>query len=509
MTKEANDVRGVRHEALASYASFLTFLTASGQTGRQASAVELPFLRSVPGLERLLLSLGAVAPATPGASDEEWNPLSQRPHAPLPPAVGDELGGEITALKEAVDAFTTLAHEAMHVALWEPYFVGRWRPRGKRHFREFSLMAEGYCFFFGDIVVSGAVRVRLPDGEFALERETPSNARFSPVRAFQSLGIENVDAIRDIYLEGFSGRPTALWRPRGESNFAASTAAHVYNFYAGSLGYLDELYDALAAFGGLSEFYRRFCAIPGLPTFIDGIDAPADDLRAYFVAFSKAGLKNLEKAPVESIRWRRMLQTRAYFALQVRWLLSEGLVVGRSLTPLRRRRLAEQVELYLKGLRSLLLALARDNGASPLPALAELDASYETGVRTPLVAHDVWAGHRWLIAPRRAGGAVSAFDSATSPVDLLRTVAFIVDELTRAMKASNTLELRAEILASIERIAAIGVAGGSGDAKAFRAAARRMRAALASSAVLPLWSLPLAHFEPIANRHRELCFSYQ
>jgi len=217
-------------EALGTYRGVLDFLAMSGRSRppRPSAPAELPFLQNVPGLKNLFLSMSGVAPAVPDTSEEEWNPISQRPHSAIPPVILDGLGSEIIALKTAVDEFTILSHEMMHVALWEPFFAGLWRPHNRQTFRQFSLMAEGFCYFFSDIVVSGAIRVRLPDGEFALERQTPSNVRFHPVRAFQSLGIVDHHEILDIYLEGFRGQPSRLWQPRGKSHFAASLACLLY-----------------------------------------------------------------------------------------------------------------------------------------------------------------------------------------------------------------------------------------------------------------------------------------
>ncbi len=476
--------------SLEAYAELLRVLQAREGRGK----VELPFVGKVRGVEALFGSLSAVAPAVPGARDEEWNPVSQRTHTPLPPPVGDELGGEITALKEAVDAFTTLSHEMMHVALWEPFFTGAWKPRGPKGFREFSLMAEGYCFFFSDIVVSGAVRVRLPDGEFALERQTPSNARFHPIRAFHGLGMTRTDEILDIYLAGFSGERTALWQPRGGDRYAAAMAAQVYDFYAGSQRYLAEAYGAIAAFGGMSEFHRRFCRVEGLPSFAEDL-AVGSDLKAYFRRFHQVGLERLAAASAEDIarlRWRRTLQMRAYYALQVRWLLREGLVFRAP-----PRDVLPEVEAYLSGLRGLLLKFAPEKG------LADLDADYDARVRAAFSARGSWVGERWLIAPRRAGGKVSVLEGAGADgkgregkIKRLSVVAFLVDELTKRMKESRTVEARELVLAQLRRVAGATTS-------------EKLRTELRRPELLELWSVPMTAFDPAGNTYRELCFSYQ
>lgn len=517
-------------EALESYAAVLEFLGDGGRPTRPhaetvSSDPALLFMEQCTGLSQLYESMCAVAPAVPGASDEEWNPLSQRPHAPLPPVIpGDELGSELTSLKEAVDAFTTLSHEMMHVALWEPFFSGRWKPQNRGIFVEFSLLAEGFCFFFTDILVSGTVRVRLPDGEFALERQSPSNARFHPVRAFQALGIDDPSRILDIYLEGFRGQKTALWQPRGTSDVAASLAAQAYHFYSGSLGYLSELYRGLSAFGGISEFYRRFCLIPGLPSiqgeFIS-INTLRGDFKPYFEGFYNSGMQSwgaMTAYEVQRVRWRRRLQMRAYYGLQVRWLLQENHLAAAMVLPKERRRLLAAMEVYLDGLRALLLTLASRIDWFPDAELTKLDTEYDRQVRTFLIDRNVWVGHRWLIAPRRAGGCISlkAFGvQGSKPVSkgaiigLVETVGFLVDELNQRLGGCKKKSDKIEILAQIQRLAALGAAVGSGSQNKLRQTFRSLVEELAQPHLLEIWSLPLGAFSPVDNRFRELVFSYQ
>ena len=431
----------------------------------------------------------------------------------------DEFGGEITALKIAIDEFTILSHEMMHVALWEPFFSGYWRPRSRRSFREFSLMAEGFCYFFSDIIVSGAVRVRLPDGEFALDRQTPSNARFHPVRAFQALGIQNQQEILDIYIEGFSGQRTRLWQPRGTSDFASSLAAQAYNFYAGSQRYLDEMHGALTAFGGFAEFYRRFCAIPGLPTFLteDRAKTVSIDLKAYFSGFFRSVLPDLAALTathVLTVRQRRMVQMRAYYALQVRWLLTENLVVASALSTAIRSKIIAELTTYLDGLEALLRQLASKNIDLVTTSLTKLDRRYDRQVRAKFLAHDAWSGQRWLIAPRRAGGIIGL--SAPYPGNdraakrqVSQTVAFLVEELTARMVECKAVPARSDLLQQIKRLAELGAAGGTGSAGQTQATFRKLRMELVKSRLLPIWSVPMASFDPVQNRYRELVFSYQ
>ena len=490
----------------------------TGQAQRSPSLGKIPFLESVPGLKALFLSMSAVAPAVPDTSSEEWNPLSQRPHSALPPSLSDELGAEITALKTAVDEFTILSHEMMHIALWEPFFAGYWRPRSRLAFRTFSLMAEGYCYFFSDIVVSGAVRVLLPDGEFAHDRQTPSNARFHPVRAFLALGIENHETILDTYLEGFRGQSTRLWQPRGTSDFAASLAAQAYAFYVGSQPLLDDMYGALAELGVLKDYYERFCAIPGLPTFLppsDGVEIlDLEDPKSYFVNFYRKffpHLASMSETQIHYLKWRRMVQMRAYYASQVRWLLSRGSVVAKGMTASSQRQALQDIESYLDGLEGLVKGLAHKRDKSFLTTLSGLDRRYSKNVRAKFLAHNVWCGHRWLIAPRRAGGLISLNEplpvkNEAAMKKLSHVVTYLVEELTAQLSDCKTVAERAEIF---KRLGAVAAIGEKGDGVRTRPSMERLRSELRKPYALSIWSLPLASFDPVKNHYRELLFSYQ
>ena len=521
MTSESDATSGLA--ALSSYARILDFMTEGGksQSSRSESQLDLPFIGNASGLRNLLLSMSAVAPATPDTSDEEWNPLSQRPHALLPASYIDELGSEITALKTAVDEFTILSHELMHVALWEPFFAGYWRPHGRKSFQTFSLMSEGFCYFFSDIVVSGAIRVRLPDGEFALDRQTASNARFHPVRAFKAAGISSHQDILDIYLDGFSGKPTRLWQPRGANDFGAALAAQAYDFYKGTLGYLSDMHTALGAFGGISEFYQRYCAIAGLPSFLEQSDAPPvepEKFKSYFTNFFQNALNQLDRltqTQVTSIRWRRMLQMRAYYALQLRWLMSEGHVTAQKpMAKTKHAQIADELIRYLEGLEDLLHQLALQPDSSPTKRLATLDARYSSRVRAEFLRLEAWVGRRWLIAPNRAGGSINIKQPNSSTEvkarkHVTQTAAFLVEELSAQLAHCRSAQTTTNLLAQIKSISEIGAKAGSAHAGQLRQAERSLKRELGKQHLLNLWSLPLASFDPVRNQYRELVFSYQ
>ena len=68
---------------------------------------------------------------------------------------------------------------------------------------------------------------------------------------------------------------------------------------------------------------------------------------------------------------------------------------------------------------------------------------------------------------------------------------------------------RSELFLQINRLTELGAAGGTGSAAQTKATLRKLRVELTKGYLLPIWSLPLASFDPVNNRYRELVFSYQ
>lgn len=528
---------GLGHSGLRAYAQFLAHLAAQGRSHARVGRRLPPrpeFVDKMPGLIQLLSSMTSVAPAFPDASDEEWNPLSQRPHAPLTPSVTiDELGHDILALKEAIDAFTTLAHEVMHIALWEPFFVGAWHPGTSDTFIKFSLKAEAFCFFYSDIIISRAIRVRFPDGELALTRQTPSNTLFHPVRAFDAAGISDTEQILKIYLDSFSGKRSQLAKTSATDPYAGRLKKQISEFYSGSLPLLDQLYTALNAFGLWDAYYKKFCAIPNLPTiFVDLGETPKkSDLNRYFIkvwqdAFSQ--LQHLDNQLLEQVRCRRMVQTRAYFAMQVRWLIEHELLVGRGISKPLRRTCLQSLDSYLDDLAKLLVATKQKIDQGFRKKLARLDHQYEAVVRSELIAANLWVGQRWMIAPQRAGGQIQV--SKARPLNttkmrheshptqeltrqrqiaLFEIMTYAITELTANMQKTKTIANRSLYLSQIGRLSRLGAICQSYEYADLDMIERQLRRELSRTPLLALWSLPLASFDPVNNHYRELIFSYQ
>ncbi len=502
---------------LTSYREFLDFLTDKGRANSQSlnGRYPLPLLQEVQGLQALFATLSAVAPAPPDTSTEEWNPLSQRPHAPLLQSLGDELGADINALKSTIEQFTILSHEIMHIALWEPFFIGTWNPESQAEFASFSLLAEGYCHYFADIEVSRSIRVRLPDGEFALERQTPSNALFHPYRAFEALQIREPTQILGLYLEGFHGQVAGLCQ--GAQPWSTALAAQAFHFYQGSLDLLDDVYKVFKTLDIFSKFAKRFCAIPGLPSFLDASCTPKDsELKTYFLNFQAQALSQLAKKSSDElslIALRRMLQMRAYYAWQVRWTIAHNLLLGEDLTAALKRSWLGELDRYLDGIEALLHSLARGTRFDLSNDLAALDRSYSLKVRKGLLKHKVWTAQRWLLAPKRAGGLLQVLTPKSPPTKLrkklLETSQFFVEELSLQLETTPSLRERRKLLALISSVASLGSKAESSSKSTQLKAWQQLQAEASRPELRSLWSLPLASFHPEANSYRELLFSYQ
>jgi hypothetical protein len=495
-------------------------------------------------LKNLFSTMVAIAPARSGDADEEWNPLSQRPHIPLLAQIDPfELGAEIIALKESLDGLATFTHEMMHVALWEPFFAGLWKPKNQDQFRKFSLLAEGFCFFYTDICVCGAVRARFPDGEFAFERSSPGQARFHPIRAFKALGIEDHESILQIYLDGFSGSSTPLWQRKGGSMFAASLAQQAFDFYQGSLKYLKELYGTLSVFGCFRSFYRDFCSVSSLPSFVNSSSLKFlvnDDLKGYFQFFFKKILKNLHLlSPLEinRIRFRRMIQMRAYYTAQIQWILKHDKFITPHSRPVApktyqafklsqrdRQNLLDDVLSYRSGLKKIILLLSTDltpDLSEAMILLGGLDRDYEKKIRHVFLKKNLWVGTRRFIAPKRAGGWIDACLSK-SPIDssfhknpmgqdMPDLILFILESSLDSIGSMKTTTAKWRQLSSIlDTIQSLRLTGSHKQrSSTTKAKAKSWMESLSHRDILALWSVPLWSFNPLENEYRELLFSYQ
>jgi hypothetical protein len=457
------------------YARFLGRLERQ-LAGRPAATTPLPV--ELPGLSALLASFATAAPAPP----DEWNPFAQRLFHRTAVEAPRALARDLEAATVVVDRFIELAHEAMHVLLWEPLFVGRCSRAG---FVERSLAFEGHCFWYADIVVTRALRVRLPDGELARGRSALSQPRFHPYRAFASLGITNPREILDHYLDAFTGIRGALYARR-DRTFVKDLFRQLASMYFISKDASAALAARLDDIGVFGELRRRF-GFAGLPALLPDDLLALDDPRALCHAIATTGLRHVDALPprtLRRVRERRAIQTRAYAACSLRVALERGLVFSPSRRRVRTAPIVAEIARYLAQLEAALHRLADGAPIADVQrACRASDRVYSRRIRGAV--GDLWMARRTMILPRLA--------TPTGELGL-----GVRDDAGAIRRHVLELALRA-----LDRSPAIA-------APMARVLANRrgsLDALLREPAILAGWSVPLAAIDPEANRFRELHFA--
>ncbi|HUP57407.1 MAG TPA: hypothetical protein VM598_08145 [Bdellovibrionota bacterium] len=476
-----------------------------------------------PGLTAIHDSISAVAIGESRSEQGpvlEWNPLSQRPVFYHPPSERDGLEQGFMRVSEQLWRFISISHEAMHVALWEPFFTGHWRPQSKSEFLSFSLKNEGACFFYSDIVVASSVRERFPDGEFVFNRGFQSSPNFHPYRAFRALGITDPARILDEYLAAFAGEPCRLSSAAREPNgFAASLAGKIRAFYNGTSKPNALLHQMLSSTGILGEYHARFCSVRGLPSLFEAETqalCAAGDFDSFIRTVFEAELGKLDRCDpslLTRVRLRRAIQTRAYFASQLGYILSNGLHLGKAPAHALKA-IGDGVASYLIRLESILRQLARDpNERKQHQELEAADRYFETRCRRPLEKAELWCAKRYWIFPEDVALSVGVSGNGARPVDrdqARRNILFLVRQLSRRITAGMSTTEQERLLKVIGSLSSCSESWARGKRKFLsKAETERLARALGSADARPLWSLPLSAVDPLNNRFRELLFVYR
>ncbi len=446
----------------------------------------------------------------------EWNPISQRPVVGLaPPSASEqeELGSEFAKIQSLIYRYVTLCHEMLHVLVWEPLFTGAMPSPNVDTFVEMSLMGEGFCFFYSDIVLTPEIRRSFPDGEVLFTRSAASQRNFHPYRAFESIGVSDPDRILEIYLEEFSGKATELSGARG--NFPSALAGRIASFYGVADVTTRRLYDVLRKFGIFDDYYARFCAPSGLPSLFNpelGALASAPRPTEYFRQLFGRGLRELAETSPEKllrVRARRAIQTRAYFAYQLRTAIENEWYVGKIPAERRRKSIVSNVDCYIGRLESALDRL-RDGGTPKQVAarMGEADRAYTEEVRRPLEKSRLWAAERQLIIPPRVPTGIGICEARRGTVTagtakaVLRTLIADLGKLNAAAASEESVRAIGTLATLFEDLPA-------DDRKLLTARHfSRYVEALTAPSTIGLWSVALSDLDPAANRFREILFVY-
>jgi len=481
--------------------------------------------RDLPGLFNLLNSFSSVAMnSNRPESFQEWNPFSQRTYLTETQFSKDPSAFiQFDTAIRAIDHFIEVSHEANHVLLWEPLFVGKCKNISRRRFVDASLFFEAYCFWYADIIVTRNLRTKLPDGEFVRIRSAPSQPNFHPYRAFKAMGIEQPEKILDIYFKCFMGGETELYHSR-DKPYVADLLRRFIAFYDESLKPSRLLFKQLTAMNFFNDFYRRFCSIPGLPSLLPERILNMDSLKepwAYCHAIRGVGYRhidNISESHISKVRVRRFIQTRAYTAYSLIYALESGSVFSRNRKKINSEEILGEIKHYINTLETMIQALGK---GSPLEHIQRIcrraDQMYSQKIRPFFISNDIWMSRRLFIFPPLKTktsyfGILNDKEKISKP-DLLKLnqtllIQFCNPKLSMMASFKTKSDTRmardtGDLLAASSRV---GERWTPLRAKEWKSAYNEV---LLDSEILQQWSVPLAAIDPEHNTFREILFIYQ
>jgi hypothetical protein len=481
----------------------------------------LSIARELPGLFELVESLSAAAVNEVDASKRpvvcEWNPFYQRVYLLSAEELRDDpLTRHLDRAADTIDRFIDVSHQASHVLLLEPLFVGRATAPTAEQFVTTSLVCEGYCFWYADIVVTRRLRVRLADGELVRARSSFSQPLFHPYRAFQAVGLEDEAKILDVYLRAFAGEKSALFYKK-HLPLVHELFHRFARFYFGSQKGVRDLKRELDRQDVFGEFRRRFCLVPGLPSLLPESILKIDvheDPHAFCLAVARSGLAwigSLAPAVLQRVRARRVVQSRAYAAYSLRAVLRDGTFTvagpgaGKRPQP-RRDLLLSCLEEYLSRLEAAIVALARGAPLRQVESLREeADAFYTAQILARLRRTPLWVSERKMVLPYMK----LPFGVVREPSRLSRRDRAVLTRHVLKLASRVYLEAPNPPADGLRQMAALlDAAAAPGDAGRHDAAwARAYNALLCAPRLIDTWSVRLDAIDPAENRFRELRFS--
>jgi hypothetical protein len=468
------------------------------------------------GLMNLLRTTTAVTYAKPGytlRSEVEWNPISQRVVLDALTDGSSAIDASFEMAYAVVRAFINMAHETMHVVLWEPFFTGELPVRNQKQFLEYSLLFEAFCFWYADIIVTPLLRRRFPDAELVFARSAVSEPHFSPYRAFQKMGNTDKLDVLSLYLNAFSGYRTSLLDAKGI--FPESLSRRFYKFYLGAKTPSYRHFRLMKEAGIFDEFFRRFCRIPNLPSIVSADEArlfDSGDPKRYFVEMLREVLPRMERerpASITSLRLRRAFQTRAYFCYILAQNLRSGRFVARR--PLPAAKVLKDISAYLDLLEQGLGNLAA--GSSPHAVnehLSRADRFFDGKVCSRLGNADAWVSRIDVVLP------YSRYQAGQITPDTALSSKSINHYLQKVGKFVSVIEKRRgilprEILTDSHKLFYLASkCGQSGNAaKRLQVDFVKVHNRLVSHPLMRgSWSRPLGAIDPLNNSFSELLFIY-
>lgn len=458
---------------------------------------------------------------------EEWNPLSQRPVHIKKPLRLEALGRDFDRVSSVFSEFINLAHELMHVLLWEPLFCGKLRP-SKNQFVDLSLAFEGCCFWYADILLTPRLRLRYPDGEWIGARRSISQPNFHPYRAFHAMGLKDEDKIRNIYIDAFCGYRTRLLN--SANIYTLNLSQRIYSFYGRSAWEVTKMYDVLRDIGFFSDYYERFCKIENLPSIFPKAilqTSPSKDVHGYCHLVFSQGLDHIHKLSpekIEGVRIRRSAQMRAYYATTLLWIIKNNLIQNQKggMSGQARHKLCKHLEKYLYFLEQALHALANTTPKEEIyETIRFADDFYSKNILTHFAYYKTWVNQRVTISNRFSknqsafGSGVNVEKWKTEDVDdLIKWL--LLNPLSKLLKAPRGAQKSSSILVSQAYSLVFDLSNQTSDIskKTSDVAKRkkinnRLKKLLSNEVILREWSVKLGDIHPGRNKFREPIFIYE
>lgn len=478
---------------------------------------KLKIERDIPGLNNLFQSMSASA--LDGAKGE-WNPISQKIFDGHIPKAQNDIAHDFDQISITVTQFLIKAHEALHIYFWEPFFSGQYRIRSKEKFVEQSLVFEGCCFWYTDILMTPPMRAYLPDGEFVFSRTAVSQRAFHPYRAFKSLGIDDQYKILDLYIDSFRGYETPIFSKRVDG-FVHNLAKRIYGFYVGSIKPSTDLFNRLKAVGIFSEFFDRFCDIPNLPSAIDDstskllADGKIEDYCRNVFKSSLPQLQKLDSKTVFKVRVRRHLQLRAYTAMSLRFAVEKQLVFSVKNLSFDSKKIIHALNDYIDQIEVLIKELAC--GGDPkgiLSSCATADKFYSKNIRTIFLDKQLWMAERGYYFPVAKKLKSAHFGKVGNEADFTEISGRL--EYLMAKYYAPFFDNRRELIES-EQLAAVKcgeiyrdmTTGRFNSETALAKLRKKFNEVVVAPGILEQWSVPLSLTNPEENFFNEVLFVYE
>jgi len=427
-----------------------------------------------------------------GIELSQWNPLSQRLLIDLQKQKFKSLIKDFEEVNDSTYKLIRLFHEATHVFLLEPFFVGRLPLASLKTFERLYLGFEGAAVWHMEHQICRYLNSDLPDGEAIYDRLGITTKAFH--QSFAGVGSRKS---LSTYVEAFCGNQTSLLASKDP--YARDLGVRFYQFYLDSTRQMELFFTTLKEVGILDSFPKRFCK-KGLPTFLSAsmlAHSPVDNLQEYADHFLNIEMDNMgaiDARTSRAVRVRRSLQTRAYFAMCLDYVLSNDLFFSmRKRKSVRRiKELGKFVKHYLNELEDLVASLGFDSAPDVQRKLQSLDSIYSDQVVRNLLEMDLWISRRlpyFQPQPHFILNEIGEMETSAGDVEIANLMWYFLREKSGIAKSAWIVKKISDFYGE-KKIGSIN---------------KLMR----QPEVAPLWSAPLASIDPENNQFSEILFLYR